>query len=265
MAHGQEVVGRDLTKADRWGAAGSIGFGLGTDTTFTLNVLHQQEVRIPDYGVPALTPPGEIYAQPVTELTDVDRETHYGFTHDYDDTTADMITTRLQHRASNVLTLSNDTRVGIYGREFSATRVSCAAACLTSLFDDDPSTVPFFTPGAPASATGPYSMNLWGVQNIATAVLTAPIGGLRNTLVVGGDVSYLSSKRHFYAYSTTRPNRDVLAPEHDVPYTIVPNTTPTAVANSFAEGKNYAVFASNQPGRSSSARASITTPSPISR
>ena len=99
MAHGQDTVGRDLVKADRWGIARTIGFGLGTDTTFTLSVLHQQEDRIPDYGVPTLTPPGEIYAQPVTELTDVDRETFYGFSHDYDDTTADMVTTRLHHRA----------------------------------------------------------------------------------------------------------------------------------------------------------------------
>ncbi len=246
MAHGQDTVGRDLVKADRWGAAGAIGFGLGTDTTFTLSVLHQQDDRIPDYGVPTLTPPGETQAQPVTELADVDRETFYGFTHDYDDTTADMITSRLQHRASERLTLSNDTRVGVYGRQYSATRVSCSATCLTNLFDDDASTVPFFTPGAAASGTGPYSMNLWGIQNIATAVLTTPIGGLRNTLVVGGDVSYLSSKRHFYTYSTTRPNRDVFAPEHDFPYTIVPNTSPSAVANSFAEGQNYAVFASDQ-------------------
>lgn len=246
MAHGQETVGRDLVKADRWGAAGTIGFGLGTGTSFTLSVLHQQDDRIPDYGVPTLTPPGEVYAQPITELAEVDRETFYGFTHDYDDTTADMVTTRLQHRVGDRLTLSNDTRVGIYGRQYSATRVSCNAACLTNLFDDDSSTVPFFTPGAAASATGPYSMNLWGIQNIATAVLTTPIGGLRNTLVVGGDVSYLSSKRHFYTYSTTRPTRDVFAPDHDFPYTIVPNTTPTAVANSFAEGRDYAVFASDQ-------------------
>jgi catecholate siderophore receptor len=246
MAHGQEVVGRDLVKADRWGIAPSIGFGLGTDTTFTLALLHQQDDRIPDYGIPTLTPPGETYAQPVTELADVDRETFYGFTRDYDDTTADMVTARFNHRALDWLTLSNDMRVGVYSREFSATRVSCNATCLTNLFDDDPLTEPFFTPGAAASGTGPYSMNLWGIQDIATAVATAPIGGLRNTLVTGVDVSYLSSKRHFYTYSTTRPNRDVFAPDHDFPYSIVPHTTPTAVANSFAEGRNYAVFASDQ-------------------
>ena len=246
MAHGQELVGRDLVKADRWGIAPSIGFGLGTDTTFTLALLHQHDDRIPDYGVPTLTPPGETYAQPVTELAEVDRATFYGFMRDYDDTTADMVTARLNHRASDRLTLSNDARVGVYSREFSATRVSCNATCLTNLFDDDPLTEAFFTPGGAASGTGPYSMNLWGIQDIATAVLAAPIGGLRNTLVVGADVSYLSSKRRFYTYSAARPPRDVFAPEHDFPYSIVPHTAPTAVANSFAEGRNYAVFASNQ-------------------
>jgi catecholate siderophore receptor len=246
MAHGQDVVGRDLVKADRWGAAASVGFGLGTDTSFTLSLMHQEDDRIPDYGVPTLTPPGETLAQPVTELADVDRETFYGFTHDYDDTTADMITARFQSRASAFLTLSNDTRLGVYSREFSGTRVSCNAACLSGLFDDDPSTEPFFTPGGAASGTGPYAMNLWGIQNISTAVWTAPVAGLRNTLVVGADVSYVSSKRRFYTFSAARPNRDVFAPEHEGGYEIVPHTTPTTVANSFAEGKNYAVFASNQ-------------------
>ena len=246
MAHGQDAVGRDLVKADRSGAAGALGFGLGTDTTFTLSVLHQQDDRIPDYGVPTLTPPGETNAQPVTEIADVDRETFYGFSHDYDDTTADMITARLNHRASDILTLSNDMRVGIYSREFSATRVSCNAACLTNLFDDDPATEPFFAPGGAASGTGPYSMNLWGIQDIATAVFTAPIGGLRNQLVAGVDVSYLQSKRRFYNFSTTRPPRYVFAPDHDFDYQIVPHTDPEAFANSFAEGTNYAVFASDQ-------------------
>ena len=162
MAHGQDAVGRDLVKADRWGAAAALGLGLGTDTTFTLGWLHQQDDRIPDYGVPTLTPPGETFAQPVTELAEVDRATFYGFAHDYDDTTADMVTARFNHTASDWLTLSNDTRVGVYSREFSGTRVSCNAACLSNLFDEDPSTEPFFTPGGAASGTGPYAMNLWG-------------------------------------------------------------------------------------------------------
>jgi catecholate siderophore receptor len=246
MAHGQEVVSRDLVKADRWGIAPTIGFGLGTDTTFTLALLHQQEDRIPDYGVPTLTPPGEVYAQPVTELAEVDRATFYGFMRDYDDTTADIVTARLNHRASDRVTLSNDVRVGVYSRQFSATRVSCSTTCLTALFDDDPLTEPFFTPGASASGTGPYSMNLWGIQDIATAVITAPIGGLRNTLIVGADVSYVTSKRHFYTFSPARTDRDVFAPDHDFPYSIVPYTTPTTVANTFAEGTDYAAFVSDQ-------------------
>jgi catecholate siderophore receptor len=246
MLHSQETVSRDLVKADRWGIAPTIGFGIGTDTTFTLAYLHQQDDRIPDYGVPTLTPPGEVYAQPVTELVDVDRATFYGFTRDYDDTTADIVTARFNQRTSDRLTLSNDMRVGIYTREFSATRVSCNATCLTNLFDDDPLTEPFFTPGGAASGTGPYTMNLWGIQDIATAVVTAPIGGLRNTLVVGADVSHLASKRHFYNFSTARADRDVFAPDHDFPYNIVPHTTPTTVANSFAEGTDYAAFISDQ-------------------
>ena len=100
MAHGQEVVGRDLVKADRWGIAPTIGFGLGTNTTFTLALLHQQEDRVPDYGVPTLTPPGEACAAG-DRAPDVDRATFYGFSRDYDDTTADVVTARLNHRAAD--------------------------------------------------------------------------------------------------------------------------------------------------------------------
>jgi len=248
MVHGQDAVGRDLVKSDRWGVAGAIGFGLGTGTVFTLNYLHQQDDRIPDYGVPTLTPPGETYSRPVTETTSIDRSTFYGFTRDYDKTSADIVTSKLQHTANSWLALYNDTRVGVYGRDFAATRVSCNAAsgCLDALFDNDPSTIPLFTPGNAASATGPYGMSVWGIQDIMTAVVATPIGGLRNQLVGGIDASYLSSKRRFYAFSETRPGRNAYDPDHCFAYTIVPNTTPTAVDNSFAEGRDYAVFATDQ-------------------
>ena len=144
------------------------------------------------------------------------------------------------------MTLSNDMRVGVYSREFSGTRVSCNATCLTNLFDADPLTAPFFTPGGAASGTGPYSMNLWGIQDIATAVITAPIGGLRKSswwerMCPTSRASGTSTRS-----APTRADRDVFAPDHDVPYEIVPRTAPADVANSFAEGTDYAAFISDQ-------------------
>jgi catecholate siderophore receptor len=246
MLHRQNVAGRDLVESNRWGIAPSVSFGLGTGTTLDLIYLHQRDERIPDYGVPTLLKPGDTVARPVTEIAPVDRSTFYGFTRDYDDSTADMVTAKLRHDATDRLTLYNDARLGIYARKFSATRVSCNAACLTNLFDGDPGTVALFIPGAAASGTGPYGMNAWGVQDVLTAALDTPIGGMRNRLVAGADASYQSSDRGFYNFSATRPGFDAFVPDHGFAYSIVPLTLATAVQSSFAESRNYAVFANDQ-------------------
>ncbi len=52
MVHQNEVEGRDMVRSERWGFAPSIGFGLDGDTTFTLAYLHQEDDRVPEYGVP---------------------------------------------------------------------------------------------------------------------------------------------------------------------------------------------------------------------
>jgi catecholate siderophore receptor len=62
------VVDRDLTHSTRWGIAPSIALGLGTDTNFILNWLHQQTAARPDYGIVVASPPNSIYAEPASEF-----------------------------------------------------------------------------------------------------------------------------------------------------------------------------------------------------
>lgn len=52
LAHENRVADRDVVKSNRWAFAPAISFSIGTDTRFTAIFLHQQEGRIPDYGVP---------------------------------------------------------------------------------------------------------------------------------------------------------------------------------------------------------------------
>ena len=241
MLHSQHVVDRDLTNSKRWGIAPSFGIGLGTDTTFNLIWLHQRDERIPDYGVPVLTPPGQHIGLPVTENAGVDRSTFYGFDRDYDDSTVDMITGKFEHHASDWLTFYNDTRIETQKREYVATRVSCDATCLTALYDTNPATTAFFVPGGAASATGPYDMKAFGVQNIGTAVADGKLGGIRHRFVTGFDVSYQSSDRNLYTFTTTRPTRNALFPNNSAVYGIGP-----ASARNEAEGTSYAFFASDQ-------------------
>ncbi|RJF80656.1 hypothetical protein D3874_26485 [Oleomonas cavernae] len=60
----QETVGRDGPESKRWGIAPSIGFGLGTDTSLTVAYIHQEDNRVPDYGIPVVLAPGPASAAP---------------------------------------------------------------------------------------------------------------------------------------------------------------------------------------------------------
>ncbi len=48
MGHSTGVVDRDKIYSDRWGAAATVGFSLGTDTTLTISALHQHDHQRPD-------------------------------------------------------------------------------------------------------------------------------------------------------------------------------------------------------------------------
>ncbi len=94
------------------------------------------------------------------------------------------MTARLRHEVSNDLTLTSDTKYGVYTRYFQQTvpnactdTLTSAATgvtrCYTYLTDNDPTTVPQVGIGGP----GPYDQTTTGVQNVSTLSYTAPIGG----------------------------------------------------------------------------------------
>ena len=209
MASSTGVVDRDLIKSKRWGAAASVGFGLGTDTSLTLTYLHQHDNRRPDYGIIIVQKPGDIIAKPATEYgVGVDRSNFLGFRDDVDRTNADVLTARLTHTVNDKVTLTSDTRYGVYTRYFQySTLDQCNAACTTALFDGNPAT----EPNGGIGGTGPYDSDSWGVQNVSTARLDYDVGALRNQLIVGIDLSKQSNDKNYFAYTlppgvTTRPN-----------------------------------------------------------
>jgi len=52
LYHTADTPGRDEVNQERWGIAGSLAFGLGTDTRLFLNYQHLDENNLPDYGLP---------------------------------------------------------------------------------------------------------------------------------------------------------------------------------------------------------------------
>jgi catecholate siderophore receptor len=225
MGHYNRVVGRDEVDSGRFGIAPSIAFGLGTDTTLTVDYMHFEDNRTPDYGVPVVTAPGQTVGRPVTEFG-VRRRNWYGFDLDRDDVTVDRVTARLQHKATDWLTLYNDTRFSYVTRDFASSPVGCGATplnCLGNFFDNNPATVPTVQ----ASGAGnPFHQETWGVQNVTTAVARFTTGPFRHETTFGVDAWLQSDKRTGSAYSpSARPVVSLLDPSHSAAgYNVVPSS-----------------------------------------
>lgn len=231
MGNHTELVDRDRVSSGRWGIAPSFAVGLGTATTFTLDYLHMEDRRVPDFGMPTVTAPGQTMARPVTDYG-VNRRTWYGWGLDRDDTTVDRVTARLQHQATDWLTVYNDTRVGFVNRRFATSVVSCGAPtaaapttpnCSNALFDNNPRTVPMVQAGG---AGNPFEQQTWGVQNVTTAVARFTTGPVRHEATAGLDVWYQNDQRTGFGLNpATRPTVSLFTGYYsDAGYSVIPGT-----------------------------------------
>jgi catecholate siderophore receptor len=208
MAHRNDGVDRDVVNSHRWAIAPAVTFGLGTNMQFTAIYLHQEEDRIPDYGVPiavTTTPTGGVddIEHPVTELG-VKRSVFYGFSgSDADDVNVDSLTLKFAYDAGDGVKITSDTKLGSYQRFFRQSVPSCpgavapvtpasiAASCSGRLLDGNPLTVPTIS----ITPRGGIDTNTRGIQNVSTLLYSKPLGGMRNELLIGWDVSYQTSDR----------------------------------------------------------------------
>lgn len=236
MLHNNEVEGRDFVYSDRWGVAPSIAFGLGGPTTFSLAYLHQQEDKVPDYGIPTTAGPDGIQL-PVSEFG-VPPENYLGLFTDIDETRVDTVTARLRHQANDWLTFTSDTKAGVYWRYSQFSPVSCGTDCGDALLDGDPATEPTNNIGGP----GPYDQETFGVQNVSTAQINAPIGGLQSEMIIGWDASYQTNDRDQFDYATSRGVQNILTPDNTFVPTLarLRNNTRNTVA------KDLSVFISER-------------------
>lgn len=200
LGHYNQVVGRDRVESGRFGVAPSVAFGLGTDTTLSIDYLHFEDRRVPDYGVPIVARPGQTVGRPVTEYG-VRRRNFYGIETDRDDVTADRVTARLRHVAADWLTLYNDTRLSYVTRDFAGSPPTCTGACATAF-----SATPAAARVGYSGGVSPFDQNTFGVQNITTAVARFRTGPLRHEATLGFDIWQQNDDRTGYAYNTTRTN-----------------------------------------------------------
>lgn len=236
MVHHNENNNRDQVYSDRWGVAPSIGFGLDGDTSITVAYLHQDEEKLPDYGIPTTTATATVDATPISELG-VDPKNYYGFAGDVDETVVDTITARLRHVVNDWVTVTSDTKYGYYQRYSQFTPTTCNAVCTTNLLDGNPATIPLGGVGGPA----PYEQDTSGIQNITTAAINAPLGALKNELLVGVDASWQENDRNTFTYVSRDATKDLLNPQ------LGNNPVIGGVSNvRFTNAKDVSVFASDR-------------------
>lgn len=109
-----DVAGRGHVNNQRQGLAASLGFGLGTDTRYYLNLLHVTQDNVPDGFVPTIGLPGWTPQPGLEQLAGhpVDPSNFYGTRQDHDEVTAQQATFRFEHDFSDALKLSNTLRWG---------------------------------------------------------------------------------------------------------------------------------------------------------
>ena len=99
-----EVAGRDDVEIDRTGIAGSVAFGIGTDSRTTINYEHNIQDDIPDGGIPTVGLDGL--------NQEVDSSTFYGSADDFEKSTSDTFTVKFEQDFTPNSTFSNTMRYG---------------------------------------------------------------------------------------------------------------------------------------------------------
>lgn len=240
MLYDQNVVDRDAVDTRRWGIAPSVGFGLGTDMTFTLGYVHMDWERTPDYGVPLIG--SNRRQRPVTEFG-VNRNNFYGLDDDADNGNIDQLTGRFSYTGFSGVKIYNDTRVGFYERYFTPQPPSCPiATCSALFFDNDPATVPIVTRGGPA----PYQQHGYGVENVTTAVFDFRTGSFRHQFMAGIDIVYESNTNQAGTVLVGKPTTPLLDPSgaNTNGYSYIPSLG--ASSRREAEATQKSIFASER-------------------
>jgi catecholate siderophore receptor len=128
MYHTADIPGRDYVEEERWGVAGSLAFGLGTDTRATLSYFHLEQDNQPDYGIPWIpatvkTPSGIVpitssLKKYVDKAAPVPFNNYYGSVErDYEKVSTDVATFVFEHDFTDSLSLRNTFRAGRTDRD----------------------------------------------------------------------------------------------------------------------------------------------------
>jgi catecholate siderophore receptor len=205
MGNGQDIVDRDHVYSDRWGVLGSVGLGLGTDQTLTMNYFHQHSQARPDFGVPMGKFGGSSVGEPLTEYG-VPRSNYFGRESDRDLMDADVATILYKGQFGDWLTLSNSSRFGYYTRDVKFTPSLCmdVAFPLTAIYGIPSSTCASDVAAGNLNTSytrwpvGGTKQTSYGGENVTSATMRFNTGFLRHELIAGVDTYAQHSAINFY-------------------------------------------------------------------
>ncbi|WP_445368560.1 TonB-dependent receptor [Methylomonas sp. BW4-1] len=160
---------RDYNYSNRWGIAPSFKWDISADTDLTLNLLHQQDEGVFDYGVPMYR--GRPAGVPIN--------TFYGFTDNrMMDTDVNVATVALTHRFNQDFSVKNSIRYGDYERKYLTHLYSGAAA---------------YTGANAGTIARSQALRLNTQENIYNQtdfVYKKPLFGFNNTLMFGSEFGW---------------------------------------------------------------------------
>jgi catecholate siderophore receptor len=253
--HHNDVPGRDVEKYERWGVAPSITVGVDGPTRFTLAYVHQQDRNTPIYGVPyfkSLVNDGP--------LEDVDPSDYFGIVNlDRQDTDVDRLTATFAHRFSDSISLRNQTRfqrVGQYSQTSAPQGTFCLASTgLQPVGANGLSTIGLacastlapgrFQPSGPRGLVRDQVNKMWQNQT-DLRIVSGNDKSLRNTLVIGGSVSFEDYSITTASLARNPDGSAVVLPQIDLADPDTVHTGPvnfTVTAMSESDTRNIALYA----------------------
>lgn len=214
MFNKQDVVDRNNVTSNRYGAAVDFGVGLRSKTSWHLTWQWLNSDSKPDYGVSMIQVNG-IY-RPITEYG-VPRNTSYTRNFDFDRSNIHTLTSALKSDISRWLTITNDTRLSLYNRDYTATTPSsCSGACASAILSGQNYALPYGAGGGTA-----YRQEGWGVQNVLMGRSQFRTGFLHHDIKAGVDINYASDSRWPGSFTNRNNNQTIINPSYNSPGTSV--------------------------------------------
>lgn len=205
---------RDHVSQNRQGVALDYGLGIGTGTEWHVGYEYLRGKGKPDQGQPMATGADGI-ARPLLEfdVPGYDRSTSYVRSIDKDITETHMLTSSFSHVADSGFTITNDTRIKHYSRDFATTTPgACDEACLSSLLSGGSAVMAY---GAGGGMN--YDQDGWGFENLTAAHFDGDVFGMKNKALIGLDISYQKDDRVRGSWTGRVNDQDVVNPAYQMP------------------------------------------------